>query len=80
MSYISSAANLGIHTITYKQQPIGMAVAEYPSGAIDFIRVLCGEHETEDDFKVRLPNSSETCMFAERIGPVRHEGVAGFLF
>jgi hypothetical protein len=79
MTYGLGQQDVGIRTVVYRQQPIGMARTANPNDAIELIRDLCDEHEPEDTFQVRRPNPNEAGIFAERIGESRR-GSVGFLF
>ncbi len=69
-----------VYTITFGQQPIGMARADNPQDAIDFVRRLWGEAIDVTELRLRRPTSTEAEIFEKQFGTVRKDGVLGFVF
>jgi hypothetical protein len=69
-----------VYTITLGQQPIGMARADNPHDAIDFVRRLWGEAIDVTELRLRRPTPTEAQIFEKQFGTVKKDGVLGFVF
>ncbi len=72
--------NGNIYTVLIGQHPIGMARADKPQDAIEFIQRLCGEPMEAGELRLRHPTANESEVFERRCGPATKDGVFGFCF